>query len=261
MLKYIPKDVVGPDGSVTTTEIKESNLTPTRTPSTDKTIVFYHNLEEITDTIYEKSQNKVKLLVGTDGESLIEHFAMDEHTPTVDMKEKMFYHVYSDIIEQLFRFSSSTNSIINTLKYEDETTNVVTTTTEKDYDSTKDKDIVIETTEYTDTGKVITKEVVIIDTDKKKTTTVKTVTTVSTQKKSLIAIDNISVCETELLSSIDNSIRDMFIHGVLKEWFTMTNNATLKELSTKEYNDSKVVFLKDIKPLFRKYKFEKIIKL
>ena len=79
-----------------------------------------------------------------------------------------------------------------------------------------------------------------------------------TNKNSYFPIDSVPNYETSLLSTIDSSIRDMFIYGVLNAWFTAVNSDVLKAMSNTEYVKAKDVFLRSLKPLFRKYRFSKV---
>ena len=77
-------------------------------------------------------------------------------------------------------------------------------------------------------------------------------------KNSYFPVDNVENYETSLLSTIDSAIRDMLIYGVLNAWFTAVNSDVLKAMSSTEYAKAKEVFLRSLKPLYRKYRFSKV---
>jgi hypothetical protein len=186
MLKYLPKD-----------KQAISELVDSRSKDSDLAIVFNQDLSELIKTVYETCQNMVKIAQDQNGNILIDEYAMDDVTPSSDMKEKMFTKVGTEIMEQLYRFCKDDYSELFKIEY-------------------------------------------------------------GSDKNSYLPIDNVSNYETSLLSTIDSSIRDMFIYGVLNAWFTAVNSDVLKAMATSEYAKAKDIFLRSLKPLYRKYKFNKV---
>lgn len=188
MLKYLP----------TTKTAEVSNLVDSRVKESDLSIVFHQDLSELIKTVYETCQNMVKIAQDQNGNILIDEYSMDDVTPSIDMKEKMFTKVGTEIMEQLYRFCKDDYSDLFEIKYSE------------------------------------------------------------TDKNSYFPIDNVSNYETSLLSTIDSAIRDMLIYGVLNAWFTAVNSDVLKAMANTEFAKAKEVYLRSLKPLFRKYKFSKV---
>lgn len=257
MLKYLPK----------TKTAGVANLVDTRVKDADLSIVFHQDLSELIKTIYETCQNMVKIAQDQNGNILIDEYAMDDVTPSADMKEKMFTKVGTEIMEQLYRFCKDDYSELFEIEYKEgeKTLPEQISKTEKDY-ATSDKYSYSEVRNAISGGVKVTITEIIPGNAADATNGIaakKTVTTVTsyneyTNKNSYFPIDNVSNYETSLLSTIDSAIRDMLIYGVLNSWFTAVNSDVLKAMANTEFAKAKEVYLRSLKPLFRKYRFSKV---
>lgn len=254
MLKYLPK------GKTAISELVDS-----RTKDSDLAIVFNQNLGELIKTVYETCQNMVKIAQDQNGNILIDEYAMDDVTPSSDMKEKMFTKVGTEIMEQLHRFCKDDYSGLFKIEYKDNTKVLIDgpDVTETDFVATDKYSYTEDRTPIVGGNKVVTTEIVAGKAAAEGVSAVKTKKTVNTyyeynNKDSYLPIDNVKNYETSLLSTIDSSIRDMFIYGVLNAWFTAVNSDVLKAMATSEYTKAKDIFLRSLKPLYRKYKFNKV---
>lgn len=93
-------------------------LVVTRTPASDKAIVFEYDLLKLIKTIYETCQNMVKIATSENGTILVDEYSMDDQTPTDDMKNQLFNTAASEIMEKLYRFVSDDIVINETGGYE-----------------------------------------------------------------------------------------------------------------------------------------------
>jgi len=242
-----------------------ADLSATRTKATDLAVVFNQDESELIKTVYETCQNMVKIAQDQNGNILIDEYSMDDVTPSSDMKEKMFTKVGTEIMEQLYRFCKDDYSDLFQIKYKDNERVLIDgpDVTETDF-VTGDKDIYTEDrTPIAGGNKLEITEIVAGKAAAGDVPAVKTKKTVTTynelnNKNSYFPVDNVENYETSLLSTIDSAIRDMLIYGVLNAWFTAVNSDVLKAMSSTEYAKAKEVFLRSLKPLYRKYRFSKV---
>lgn len=80
----------------------------------------------------------------------------------------------------------------------------------------------------------------------------------SSVKKARFPIDNVDSYDIGMLMSVDRYIGDMLIYGTLSAWFTAVNGEQMRQMSASKYNEALSGFISHIKPLFRRYRFNKV---
>lgn len=83
-------------------------MAATKYPLTSTTnIKFTYNKNQLIQLMMETCQNMVKIATGQNGEALVNEYAMDEDTPTTQMKQKMLDSAWADLVAAVHRLTDS----------------------------------------------------------------------------------------------------------------------------------------------------------
>lgn len=70
-------------------------------------VQFTYPKNTLIQLMMETCQNMVKIATGQNGEALVNEYAMDEDTPTTQMKQKMLDSAWADIVSAVHRLTDS----------------------------------------------------------------------------------------------------------------------------------------------------------
>lgn len=70
-------------------------------------VKFTFNKNKLVQLMMETCQNMVKIATGQNGEALVNEYAMDEDTPTTQMKQKMLDSAWADLISAVHRLTDA----------------------------------------------------------------------------------------------------------------------------------------------------------
>lgn len=71
-------------------------------------------------------------------------------------------------------------------------------------------------------------------------------------------IDAIAVYTKSMLVAIDKAIDDILTYGTLASWFSHVNSIELTNMANSKLSTAQASFLRELKHLFRRYKFGKV---
>lgn len=197
-------------------------------PAAATHIHFTYDKTQLVQLMMEACQNMVKIAVGQNGEALVNEYAMDDDTPTLQMKQKLLDSPMSDIVDSIHRLTDDSfyTQFVGAL----DSIQTPEPPESSDDEGAEGEEVGEETGEANE----------------------------ASGNSIVIPIIYVATYRIAQLDAFDKYIRDMIIYGALVQWFTTVKADDMKASAQSEYNRARALMLAGVRELYRKVVFKKI---